>query len=190
MELRATAARARNRAERAWHPIRRHRAAAVVSTLREPSVLFICKGNICRSPFAAGVLRRLRTVDDVQGGTVSSAGFIRPGRRPPESARRAAATRGVRLRRHRSRLVTPESAGGHDLLVVMEPGHARRLRHVSGKVPAPVILLGDLDPETPPRRIIADPVAGPLSVFESCYDRIERCVRSLHGLTSRAPAHG
>ena len=190
--VRAGVARIRDRVEQDLHPVRRHRARTRLSGLEPHPVLFLCKGNICRSPFAAGLLRKLRE-ENGEGqlhrrADVASAGFIRPGRRPPAEAQRAAKDRGVDLTGHRSRLVTRDTVQEHRLLVVMEAAQAHWLRRCVGPVQAPVVILGDLDPDRITRRTILDPVDRPLPAFEACYDRIQRCVEVLHeSVTARRP---
>lgn len=182
--IRPGLARGRNLAEQGLHPLRRRRARRTLNDLRRPSILFICKGNICRSPFAAGLLGKLQAEDEegdpLQGAGATSAGFIRPGRRPPPEAERAAADRDVDLSGHRSRLVTRAMVEAHRLVVVMEAAQVHRLRRCVGSVRPPVVVLGDLDPGRIPRRTILDPVDQPPPVFEACYDRIQRCVEALH----------
>src|SRR2546425_10349935 len=76
---------------RILHPFVRRTAIARLAQRGLPaSVLFVCHGNICRSPFAAAVLRRV-----IHGVRVDSAGFLGPGRpSPPEAVAPAARPRG------------------------------------------------------------------------------------------------
>jgi len=109
---------------------------------------------------------------------VDSAGFIGPNRNPPEDAQLIADERGVHVASHVSKLVTPELVRGHDLVVVMEPRQAARLRRETG-TDVPVVVLGDLDPERPGRRTIRDPWGQPPEVFRSTFDRIDRCLTAI-----------
>ena len=126
---------------RALHPWRRAtalRRLKAAAPLR--SVLFICLGNVCRSPYAELSFRRM-----APGVDVDSAGFIGPGRNPPADAQLLARERGVDVSAHVSKVVTAEITRGHDLIVVVDPRQRRQLRGTVGATP-PVISLGDLDP--------------------------------------------
>lgn len=80
-------------------------------------VLFLCTGNICRSPLAERYLRE-RTDADV---SVESAGFVeRTGRPSPDLAVSAAEEYEIDLSDHRSTYVTPERVARSDLVFVMD----------------------------------------------------------------------
>jgi protein-tyrosine-phosphatase len=176
-QLVAPARRLRDAPDRLLHPVRRRAARRALRERGRPrTVLVVCHGNICRSPFAAGLL-----ADALEpGGTlVASAGFVGPGRAPPAEAFVAAARRGVDLRTHRSQLLTPMLAREADLIVVMELGQQRAICGRFHRSPKDVIVLGDLDPQPIEMRAMQDPVDQPLEAFEASYARIERCVREL-----------
>lgn len=167
--------------ERLLHTGRRRRALRELAGVPAPrSILVVCLGNICRSPYAEHRLTdefARAGLDDVR---VVSAGFILPGRPSPDAARRVAAGRGLDLENHRSRVVTPAMAQEADVTLVMAPGQLRKLRQVAGAEPeGPAIVLGDLDPAPIDRRTIVDPYDQPDGVFEAVYERIDRCCRSL-----------
>jgi protein-tyrosine-phosphatase len=156
------------------HPRRRARARRALEAANGPrSVLFLCLGNVCRSPYAEVSCRRMSPHLEV-----SSAGFIGPGRSAPEEAQKVARERGLDLSGHTSRLVTAEAAGRHDLIIVMEPGQRGELRRKVGETPL-VIVLGDLDPVRPGTRAIPDPWGGGLDAFRSSFERIDRCLGEL-----------
>jgi protein-tyrosine phosphatase len=159
----------------ALHPWRRARAQARLSAAPPPgTILLICHGNLCRSPYAASVLRRLLP-PTASGIRIESAGFIGPHRTPPAEALDVAGARGIDLRRHQSRVVTQGAVTGSDLVVVMEPGQVDALRPF-GRTKRPVVVLGDLDPRRAIERTIRDPVEQPRMVFAETYDRIDRCL--------------
>ncbi len=148
------------------------------------SVLVVCHGNICRSPFAAA---RLAGYLAPAGVRVGSAGFIGPNRPCPPEAVTAAARRGVDLAAHRSRLLTADVARRADLIVVMDPAQGRTIRERFGRLLRDIVVLGDLDAAPLARRTIHDPVDQSLEVFEQSYARIERCVVELvHALGVRS----
>lgn len=162
--------------DRALHPSRRSAARKAVADAAGGTVLFVCHGNICRSPYAEHAL--VRDLPDSERGRwqVESMGFIQPGRPSPEEAVAVAARRGVNLESHRSRLLTPESVAAARLVYVMSTAQERAIRARFGADPGRVWVLGDLDPKPIRRRTIRDPVDQPEDVFETVYDRIDRCI--------------
>jgi protein-tyrosine phosphatase len=160
--------------DRILHPLRRRRASRALSQRGSlESVLVVCHGNICRSPYAAAVLRRALAI------RVDSAGFIGPGRPPPPFALQVAARRGYDIASHLSSLVAGEGLPTYDLILVMDRTQRRRLARLAPRGHSLVLLLGDFDPLSTLTREIPDPVSGPRELFEAVYDRIDRCVLAL-----------
>lgn len=151
---------------------------------RRREILFVCLGNICRSPYAEVRLRQL--LDESGQGMrfgVRSSGFILPDRPSPPSAVHAALEMGLDLARHRSAIVSPESLDRADLVLVMTSTQRRDLRRLFGRRDA--VHLGDLDPGPVPRRDITDPYGGSWEGFMDVYARLDRAVGSLHALLTR-----
>ncbi|MGH7474859.1 MAG: hypothetical protein ACRELD_01080 [Longimicrobiales bacterium] len=141
-------------------------------------MLFVCHGNICRSPYAAARFERLLPPPWNGRVRVASAGFIGPDRSAPELARRAAESRAIELNGHRSQVLTPQLLQEWDLVLVMEPSQGRALRRAFRRS-AGVIALGDLDPLPIRTRRIIDPIEGDAALFTETYERIDRCVAEL-----------
>ena len=185
---------ARSLAAAAWHLPERilhgtRRSAARRSVARSApvrSALFICHGNVCRSPFAAAVFAR--AVRDTLGAavTVSSAGFVGPGRQPPATALDAARRRGIDMTDHRSALITPQALNAADLVVVMAAEQSHALVRTLGSARPTMVVLGDLDPQPIVRRTIRDPWGGDGAVFDESYARVERCVADLVAVLASA----
>jgi protein-tyrosine-phosphatase len=176
--------RVRRTPDRLLHPRRRRKAFENLRRRTPATVLVVCHGNICRSPFAAAVLgRELET----RGIDVQSAGFIGFNRPAPDEAMAAAVRHKVDLTVHRSRLLTPSVVRAADLIVVMDTTQRRRLYERFGRSPRDVVLLGDFDPDPVDSRTIRDPVNEDLDVFSEVYERIARCA---HHLATALSAEG
>lgn len=163
--------------QRLLHPYRRRYAEAMLRSAPVSSVLVLCLGNICRSPYAAARLRAALGTE--WPGQVDSAGFIGPNRPSPWEAVNVAREHGIDLTEHRSRTVVAEDVATFDLIVVMEAEQLARL-NATFRARAPrVLVLGDLDPEPIARRSIVDPFGRGLGEFRSSYARIDRCTARL-----------
>jgi protein-tyrosine phosphatase len=161
---------------------RRRRAAALARLRAVPlpaCILFVCEGNIFRSPFAAAALRALLPPEVGTAVRVRSAGFVGPGRRAPEPALRAAERRGVDLGAHRSALLTHAAVYGASLIVVMEPRQGWRLRMRFRVRRERVLVMGDLDPLPIRTRAVRDPWEQDGDVLEAAYARLGRCAAAM-----------
>ena len=167
----------RDRLDAERHPGRRRTALRTLRDLETVNrILFVCLGNVCRSPYAEWSLRRMLHRQDLE---VASAGFIGPNRPPPEPAIRVARERGVDHASNRSRLVTPEMARRADLILVFQASHGRKLRRMRVEGSTPIVLLGDLDPTWDGKRAIVDPWGKPEEEFRETFARIDRCLETL-----------
>ncbi len=144
--------------------------------LRVSRLVFVCKGNICRSAFAAEKAR-------VLGWHAVSAGLSAdPGKVADNCAQRAASRRQVNLTKHRSQSIRGLGPQAGDLLIAFEPPQARALSaQTSGMRGVQVTLLG-LWHEQPWWPYLHDPYGQSDAYFDRCFDRIEQ---SLEGLLSR-----
>jgi len=164
--------------ERSLHTIRRRQARERLGGVAPKSIVFVCYGNICRSPYAARVFERLWAGSSREPLQVSSVGFIHPGRGSPPQALAAAQRRGIDLSSHKSRLLTKKALAADALVVVMSSEQARAVRRMSSGTIQPLVL-GDFDPLPILTRTIIDPWGGADSTFDESYERIDRCVREL-----------
>lgn len=96
-------------------------------------VLFVCMGNICRSPTAEGVFRKL-LVERAPGFSVEvdSAGThaYHLGHAPDPRAQRAALGRGIDISRRRARKVSPEDFERFDWLIAMDRSNLELLEEL------------------------------------------------------------
>jgi protein-tyrosine phosphatase len=95
-----------------------------------PKVLFVCTGNICRSPTAEGVFRQLLSQDApdlrVEVDSAGTAGY-HIGEPPDLRSQRAAMRRGIDLGGLRARQVTPADFSYFDLILAMDRGNLLEL---------------------------------------------------------------
>ena len=144
------------------------------------SMLFLCKGNICRSPFAAfraEQLLRSAGIDDVRCG---SAGLdTTQAARPPREAYDAAARFGVSFGSHVPTQLTRDLLADYDLTFVMEAGQLAAVRRLYPEFADRVVLLPLVEPGTSgyARYNIADPFGHPPQAFHDCYLRLERVLK-------------
>jgi protein-tyrosine-phosphatase len=139
------------RAER--RQLRRHRALLqrLVAAGGPHKIVFLCYGNICRSPLAAALAeQRLRGVN------IESAGFHQQeGRSCPEKIQRIGSSFGVDLSVHLSTRVTPELLANADLVIAMDQENLNCLGREFTNVLERTTLLGLFG--NPPAVAIADP---------------------------------
>lgn len=98
-------------------------------------VLFVCLGNICRSPTAEGVFRHLLERHELAGAVqVDSAGThaYHVGSPPDERAREAALRRGVDLSAIRGRRAEPADIEAFDHVLAMDRANLDNLRAIAG----------------------------------------------------------
>lgn len=144
---------------------------AVAALPQSPDVLFLCLGNICRSPFAERYLRERLAERDVDRVSVESAGFIQEAdRHSPGTARETAPEFGVRLDDHESTPVSTELLRRSDLVFVMDASdYATLSRQFSDSVQRAWFLeaFGGADGYE-----IGDPNGGDVEEFRAVYGKI------------------
>jgi len=145
------------------------------------SILFVCLGNICRSPLAEGVLRHRARERGLEGELrIDSAGTgsWHVGSPPDPRSSEVAARRGIRLE-SRARQVAREDAKAFDLILAMDRSNLRDLADLLGSGrgrgdKAEVRLFRDFDPEADGPADVPDPYYGAGDGFELVQAMVER----------------
>ena len=146
------------------------------------TVLFVCLGNICRSPAAEGVFLRLVREAGLQDRIVAaSAGThdFNLGLEADAGVRRAASRRGVDLSAHRARQVSREDCLCADYVVAMDAANLRALHALCPEgARRRLHLLMDFAAESDAREV-PDPYGGREADFERVLDLVEGGARGL-----------
>lgn len=147
------------------------------------SILFVCLGNICRSPLAEAVFRNVVTEANLASRFhIDSAGTsgYHDGEGPDERTTSVAAGRGVTVEGV-SRRITGADLERFDYVVVMDRENRRaveRLVAASDSSPA-VHLFREFDPDARADLDVPDPYFGGPGGFEEVHDLVERSARGL-----------
>jgi protein-tyrosine phosphatase len=155
------------------------------------SVLFVCLGNICRSPTAEGVFRKLAAdaglIDRLHIDSAGTAGYHQ-GAPPDARAMDAANRRGFELSGLRARRVVADDFERFDLILAMDRENLEDLRHAAPDgTRAELRLLLEFsadvsDPDVP------DPYYGGRNGFEQVLDLVsEACTGLLEDVRRRLP---
>ena len=146
-------------------------------------VLFVCTGNICRSPSAEGVLRKMAAEAGLAGRIeIDSCGThgYHTGEPPDPRAIRQAARRGYDLEDLRARTLVDADFTRFDLILAMDQGHMSWLRRLAPeRAGAELRLFMDYAEASPGLREVPDPYYGGLADYDLALDLIEDGVAGL-----------
>ncbi|MEH6648959.1 MAG: hypothetical protein V7707_02915 [Motiliproteus sp.] len=138
---------------------------------RVERLVFVCLGNICRSPYGEFIAQR---------HNIATAGFglsTTTGAPAFELGVETALERQIDMRSHRATDLSDFDLKDSDLLLVMELRHAHRLSRLMGDSGAQIALLGNW---ARPRRLhIHDPHVHGKAYFENCYNVVENATENL-----------
>ena len=143
------------------------------------SVLFVCLGNICRSPLAEGIFRhQAETGGLADRFEVDSAGTgaYHSGEPPDSRSIAVAASHGIRLT-GTARQVRADDFGRFDVIVAMDESNRRSLQRLRGGG-ARIVMMRDYDPQAGDPDV-PDPYYGGPGGFERVYRILERACTGL-----------
>jgi protein-tyrosine phosphatase len=144
-------------------------------------VLFVCLGNICRSPTAEGVFTHLVEEAGLQDRILidsAGTGEWHIGSAPDARAMRAAATRGYDLSKLRARQVTRNDFAEFDYILAMDDDNLRMLKRLAPREHARKIRMFT-DFASNGASTVPDPYAGGPEGFEIVLDLVEDAAQGL-----------
>ena len=145
-------------------------------------VLFVCTGNICRSPTAEGVFRHLVDARGLSGKIEADSAGIgswHVGEPPDPRSQQTARARGIDISDQRARSVHIDDFEAFDLILAMDKGHYQDLeRACPGAHSAKIRLFLGYAPETGITDV-PDPYYGDGDGFERVFDMIETAANGL-----------
>jgi protein-tyrosine-phosphatase len=137
------------------------------------SLLFVCLGNICRSPFAERLAREHLEADKL---LTSAGSYPVPGRQAPPDAIAAARPFGVDLGAHRSRVLAAEMLEQAEAVFVFDQGNYRAVVSEHPGCAQRVHCVGALADDGP--LFISDPFGGSATEYELVYRQIAAAIEA------------
>ena len=139
-------------------------------------VVFVCTGNTCRSPLAAGALTQELGAEASRVDVSSVGTGAWEGEPASEYSVEVAARDGIDLKAHRSRRATPALLRQADLVLVMERSHLEAVRNL-GADSGRTFVISEWPVPGEPDLTVSDPFGGSIEAYEECWRRIRRHVR-------------
>ena len=150
--------------------------------MSKTSILFVCLGNICRSPMAEGTFRHLvenAGVEHLVEIDSAGTGAWHVGESPDERATASARRRGIDISMQAARKVQPDDFDRFDLLLAMDhENHMNLMRMAPDELRYKVRLFLEYAPDQPEREV-PDPYYGGGQGFEHVLNLVEAASRGL-----------
>lgn len=149
-------------------------------------ILFVCLGNICRSPLAEGIFKNLLEKENLtESFFVHSAGtgHWHIGEAPDIRTQQTAAKHGLDISQHKGQQVHARIFQEYDYVIAMDKDNERILKNMSAQTQnkhAQILMMRQFDPMAPTKDApVPDPYYGGIDGFEKVYAIIERSCKQL-----------
>ncbi|MCC6232467.1 MAG: ribose 5-phosphate isomerase B [Verrucomicrobiales bacterium] len=144
------------------------------------TILFVCTGNICRSPMAEGLFRHLTARMGGRYRTASAGVGAIDGMPASGHSVHALKQLGIDISKHRSRALTADLVRQADLIFGMTHGHAHAVMLMHPSAAEKTFVLREFDDTLDDyEKDIGDPIGGSFDVYLRCRDEIEQGIFSM-----------
>jgi protein-tyrosine phosphatase len=158
--------------------VRPHQSQGVGPKTR--SMVFVCFGNIMRSPMAEALFHKEADAAQLTGIRATSAGLHAiAGTEAHPRALIASAEMGLPLTAHRARLLSPEMVAEADAIFAMDFQNLAELLALYPEAREKILMLSAYAEGALSGREIADPYLGNLDTTRACYASLQTCIRAL-----------
>lgn len=145
----------------------------------KPRVLFLCTGNVCRSPMAEGFLRVMAEEADAEI-EVASAGLVAMENMPPSTNSVTAMKEdGIDISAQRSQMLTPEMVEEYTHIFGLGEGHAETVRAYFPEAQEKTFVLREFIADEELDRDVPDPIGGDLEEYRLIRNLIKEAMLSI-----------
>lgn len=142
------------------------------------NILFVCTGNTCRSPMAAGLLKHLLEDRNKQSYVITSAGtHTLPGMPASAHAIQVMQEQGIDISTHKSAVLDGNISEKADLILALTNGHADFIRDHFPASTGKTFVLSEYARKTGNPTDIADPAGGDLEDYRKTRDQIQEYLK-------------
>ncbi|XP_046862614.1 low molecular weight phosphotyrosine protein phosphatase-like [Xenia sp. Carnegie-2017] len=147
-------------------------------SIQGKSVLFVCRGNICRSPMAMFLLKHI--VKDKEGWVIDSAGYEdwNTGCGPQEHVYNVMSEHSIPSGDHRARKIEKSDFDRFDYVLCLDEYVMRKLKEEypdPSRCRAKLQLLREYDPK---KEVFEDPYRGTKSDYEKVFQQCQVCLKN------------
>ena len=143
-------------------------------------IVFVCTGNLCRSPMAEYLLKHMVNQIGARGISVGSAGVIAQNGEPAsENAIAVMQENGIDMTSHRSKPLTQEMIDWADRVLVMEEYHRRLVDRYFKRATGKIEMLSDHAPAGSVPKEIQDPYGEMVTYYRKTFNEIKRSISGL-----------
>ena len=149
----------------------------------QKKIMFVCMGNICRSPLAEAVFHKMISENNLHDKYLSDSSGVTGyhiGERADHRMRETASGHGVIIN-HRAKKLTQKHIREYDLVLAMDYSNMQEIKQIAGNIfnSEKIKMFRDFDPVQNDGKEVPDPYYGCPKGFDNVYTIVERTCKSL-----------